>query len=284
MANISAKDVKALRESTGAGMMDCKNALTEAEGDSARAVEILRERGLSKAGKRAGRETAEGVVSVAVAGPLGALVEIGCETDFVAKTDNFQALAQQVADIVVGDADLLDVEKALAAKHGEGSVDDAIKAASATMGEHIELKRLARVDAGSGVAGGYIHAGGKLGVVVALAASKDEETLAPAAKGLAMHVAAVDPTPVAIDRAGVPAELVESEKAILRAQALESGKPENIVEKIVDGRINKFYAENCLLEQAFVKDPDTTVGKMLKAVDPEVSVSAFVRFKLGEAS
>ena len=284
MANISAKDVKALRESTGAGMMDCKNALTEAEGDAARAVEILRERGLSKAGKRAGRETAEGAVSVAVAGPLGALIELGCETDFVAKTDNFQTLAQQVADIVVGDADLLDVEKALAAKHGEGSVDDAIKAASATLGEHIELKRLARVDAGSGLASGYIHAGGKLGVVVALVASKDEATLAPAAKNLAMHVAAVDPTPVAIDRAGVPAELVESEKAILRTQAVESGKPENIVEKIVEGRINKFYAENCLLEQAFVKDPDTTVGKMLKAVDPEVSVSAFVRFKLGEAS
>jgi len=284
MANISAKDVKALREASGAGMMDCKNALKDAEGDTKKAVEFLRERGLSKAGKRAGRATSEGTVGFAIAGADASIVELGCETDFVAKTDDFQQLAQQVADLVASDASIDDAEKALAAKLGEGSVDDTIKATVARVGENIELKRVARVSAGQGIAGGYVHAGGKLGVVVALRSAAGSENLAAVARDISMHVAAVDPTPVAVDRDGVPADLVKSEKSILRKQAEQSGKPENVVEKIVEGRINKFYSEHCLLEQGFVKDPDTTVGKMLGEAGDGIAVAGFVRFKLGEAS
>lgn len=263
MANISAKDVKELRDSTGAGMMDCKKALKDAEGDPKKAVELLRERGLSKAGKRAGRETGEGSVGLAVQGAEAAVIELGCETDFVAKTDDFQDLARQIAELVAGDASLDSVEKTLAAQIGGKSVDEIIKETSGKVGENIQLKRVGRASVEKGVAGGYVHAGGKLGVIVALESAGGTAALEVAAKDLAMHVAAVDPTPVAIDRDGVSAELLESEKKILRTQALESGKPENIVDKIVDGRINKFYAENCLVEQPFVKDPDQSVGKML---------------------
>jgi elongation factor Ts len=280
---ISASEVKALRESTGAGMMDCKKALTDAEGDTQKAVELLRERGLSKAGKRAGRDTGEGAIAIALSGGNGTIVELGCETDFVAKTDDFQALAQQVADIAGANTGLSDADAVLVLADGSGTVADIISATASRVGENIVLKRVAQVSVEKGLAGGYIHAGGKLGVVVAVESSADAATLNDSVKGLAMHVAAVDPTPVSIDRSGVPAEALESERTILRKQALDSGKPENIVEKIVEGRINKFYAENCLVEQAFVKDPDTTVGKMLEAASSDVKVAAMVRFKLGEA-
>ncbi len=286
MAAISAQEVKALRESTGAGMMDCKKVLTEADGDPKKALELLRERGLSKVGKRAGRETSEGAIVISIDGPAATIIEIGCETDFVAKTDDFQGLAQRVGDVIVKDASVQDPAQALTLSLGDGTVDDAIKNAAATMGENIELKRVSRITS-DGVVGSYIHAGGKLGVVVALDVANDVDTagdIAGVARDLAMHVAAIDPTPVAIDRDGVPADLVESEKSILRKQAMQSGKPENIVEKIVDGRINKFFAENCLLEQPFVKDPDTSVGELLAGIDKQLKVASFVRFKLGEAS
>jgi len=280
MAGISAKDVKALRESTGAGMMDCKKVLTEADGDTERAIELLRERGLSKAGKRAGRETSEGSVAVAIEGTRGTIIELGCETDFVAKTDDFQALAQRIADAIVKDPSVESPEAALKLASGDGVIGDAITNAAATMGENIELKRVSHVNSGA-VVGCYIHAGGKLGVMVALDGGEGGD-FAAVARDLAMHVAAIDPTPIAIDRNGVSNDVIESEKKILRNQALESGKPENIVDKIVEGRINKFYAENCLLEQPFVKDPDTSVSKMLAGVNEQLKVASFVRFKLGE--
>ncbi len=282
MATISAKDVKALRESTGAGMMDCKKALTEAEGDAKKALELLRERGLSKAGKRAGRETSEGTIAISSAGGKGAIIELGCETDFVAKTDDFQSLAQSIADAVQSDGMADSPEKALALSLSDGTVESTITATAAKVGENVMLKRVSQVSVG-GTVGAYIHAGGKLGVMVAIDGGDSDEVSA-AARDLAMHVAAIDPTPIAVDRDGVPADLVESEKTILRNQALQSGKPENIVDKIVDGRINKFYAENCLIEQPFVKDPDTSVGKLLAGIDKALKVSTFVRFKLGEAS
>ena len=282
MATISAKEVMALRESTGAGMMDCKKVLTEAEGDPKKALELLRERGLSKAGKRAGRETSEGAIAVAVSGGIGAIIELGCETDFVAKTDDFQALAQAVADTVQANGSVASSEDALALAMGDGTVSDTITATAAKVGENVILKRVNQVSA-DGMVGSYIHAGGKLGVMVAIEGGNSEE-VAAAARDLAMHVAAIDPTPIAVDREGVSADLVESEKDILRKQALQSGKPENIVEKIVEGRINKFYSENCLVEQPFVKDPDTTVGKLLSGIDKGLKVATFVRFKLGEAS
>lgn len=279
---ISAQDVKALRESTGAGMMDCKKVLTEANGDPEKALELLRERGLSKAGKRAGRETSEGAIATSVSGKSGVMIELGCETDFVAKTDNFQSLAQKIADAIVAAGGVDGPEKALALELDGEAVEARITNAAATMGENIELKRVEAV-ASDSVVGTYIHAGGRLGVVVALGGAGDGD-FDGVARDIAMHVAAIDPTPIAIGRSGVPQDVLESEKTILRNQALQSGKPENIVDKIVEGRINKFYAENCLLEQPFVKDPDTSVSKMLAAVNGDLQVSSFVRFKLGEAS
>ena len=285
MASISAQDVKTLRESTGAGMMDCKKVLTEADGDPQKALELLRERGLSKAGKRAGRETSEGTIAIAIEGTTSVMIELGCETDFVAKTEDFQGLANEIATAIVNDGSAANVEQAQALKAGDETIEARVTNAAATMGENISLKRVERV-ASDTVVGSYIHMGGKLGVVVALSGGADgaDADYASVAKDVAMHIAAIDPTPIAIDRAAVPADLVESEKTILRNQALQSGKPENIVDKIVEGRINKFYAENCLLEQAFVKDPDTTVAKVLAASDAGLTVASFHRSKLGEVA
>jgi elongation factor Ts len=185
----------------------------------------------------------------------------------------------------MNDGSAANVQQAHALKSGDETIEARVTNAAATMGENISLKRVERV-ASDTVVGSYIHMGGKLGVVVALSGGADgaDADYASVAKDVAMHVAAIDPTPIAIDRAAVPADLVESEKTILRNQALQSGKPENIVDKIVEGRINKFYAENCLLEQAFVKDPDTTVAKVLAANDAGLTVASFHRFKLGEAA
>lgn len=277
---VSAKDVKTLREKTGAGMMDCKRALSDADGDLEKAVEVLRERGLAKAGKRAGRTTSEGAIGIATGDSGAAIIELGCETDFVAKTDDFQALAQEVANVVAASAGIDSAEAALAAPSGDGSVHDRITATISQVGENIELKRVGRVGASGGTAGGYVHAGGKLGVIVGLSGAGNDVL----AKDIAMHVAAVDPTPIAIDRDGVDATIVDKERELLRREALQSGKPEKVVDKIVDGRINKYYAEHCLLEQAFVKDPDQTVGGLVKAAGDGVAVTAFLRFKLGEAS
>ena len=278
--SISAKDVKSLRDSTGAGMMDCKRSLVDAEGDIERAKELLRERGLSKAGKRAGRDTSEGVIAFSLDGGRGSLIELGCETDFVAKTPDFQGLAQGVADAVLAVGAVADLDSALAASMGDGSVDDAIKAAVAKVGENVQLKRVASVEA-PGVAGGYIHGTGGLGVLVALETDKSGEDVDAIVRDVAMHVAAHDPTPIAIDRDDMPPEVVEKERSFLTNQALESGKPENVVEKMVDGRINKFFAENCLVEQKFVKDPDKSVRDLVAEAG---QVAHFVRFKLGEAA
>lgn len=287
MAEISAGDVKALRDSTGAGMMDCKRALADAAGDVERARELLRERGLSKAGKRAGRETSEGAVVFASNGGRGALIELGCETDFVAKTPDFQGLASSIAKAVLAANAVSDLGGALALPLDGSTIDDVVKAAGAKMGENIQLKRVATVDV-KGVTGGYVHGGGKLGVLVALETSLSGEVAETVARDVAMHVAAHDPTPIAVDRGDVSAAVIERERKFLTNQALESGKPANVVEKMVDGRMNKFFSENCLLAQGFVKDPDTTVRDLLanagKAAGGSIAVKSFVRFKLGEAT
>lgn len=285
--SISAKDVKALRDSTGAGMMDCKRALTDADGNVESALDLLRERGLAKAGKRAGRETSEGAVVFAAEDGRGVLIELGSETDFVANTPDFQSLAANVAKAILAVGGEADLASGLEAAMDGATVDDAVKAAGATMGENIQLKRVAGVEV-SGVVGGYVHGGGGLGVLLALETGASGDAVDDVLRDIAMHVAAHDPTPLAIDRDGVPAEVVEKERSFLTSQALESGKPENVVEKMVDGRINKFYAENCLLEQKFVKDPDKSVRELLadtgKAVGGELKVARFVRFKRGEAA
>ncbi len=286
MAGISASDVKALRDSTGAGMMDCKKALKEAEGDVEKAMELLRASGLAKAGKRAGRDTSEGAVVFSIDGGRGALIELGCETDFVAKTPDFQTLAQGVADAAAA-ANAGDVASALAAPMDGSTVDEVVKAAVAKVGENIQLKRVGCVSV-DGVVGGYVHGGGILGVLVALETDLSGDDVQGVAKEVAMHVAAHDPTPIAVDRDDMPAALVEKERAFLTQQAKDSGKPDNVIEKMVDGRINKFFAENCLLAQGFVKDPDKSVRDILaeagKAAGGEIKVASFVRFKLGEAA
>jgi elongation factor Ts len=281
VAEIAAKAVKALREQTGAGMMDCKRALAEADGDVEKATRVLRERGLAKAGKREGRATSEGVIAISQAGSAGGMVELGCETDFVARTDDFQALGTSLASAVAGDGSVSSVAALLEASVGGEKVADAISAAIAKLGENVVVKRVARIEAPGGQVGGYVHAGGKLGVIVGIAGDGPErETVA---KDVAMHVAAADPSPVAVSRDGIPPQLLEREREIYRGQALKEGKPEKVLDRIVDGKLNKFVAEICLVEQPFVKDPDKTVGDLLKGAG-DLSVTAFERFKLGQAA
>jgi elongation factor Ts len=289
MAEISAQDVKALRERTGAGMMDCKKALGEAAGNVERAIELLRERGLAKAAKREGRATTEGTVAIALAGPAAGIAELGCETDFVAKTDDFQSLAAEIAAAVAADARLTSPAAALEARVGGRKLSDRIAEAVGKLGENVQLKRVGRVAVdGAGRTGGYVHAGGRLGVVIGLATRGSGEAVDGLARDIAMHVAAADPAPVAVDRAGVPAELVEKERAIFRRQAEQEGKPAKILDRIVEGKIAKFYSDVCLLEQAFVKDPDRTIAQLLKdagaKIGSDVRVTGFARFRLGEGS
>lgn len=288
MAEISAQVVKDLRDRTGAPMMDCKKALSDANGDAAQAVALLRERGLAKAVKRAGKETSEGTIALATGDAAAALIELGCETDFVAKTPDFQALAGSLASAAVA-IGATTPDAVLAGNVGGAKGSDVIAAAISKMGENIQLKRVERLAvAGGGVAGGYIHAGGKLGVMIGLATTSREGGVSALAKDLAMHVAAADPSPVAIDRDGVPRDLLDKEAEIFRKQALGEGKPDKIVERIVEGRIKKYYGEVCLLEQPFVKDPDKTVSKLLADASARlgapIRVTAFVRFRLGETS
>jgi elongation factor Ts len=285
VAEISAKAVKELRDQTGAGMMDCKRVLADADGDLKRAGELLRERGLAKAGKREGRATSEGVISVSLDGASGGMVELGCETDFVARTDDFIALADSLSAAVAADAGVGSADALLDTEVGGEKVREKVTAAIAKLGENVVLKRVTRVDVeDSGLVGGYVHAGGKLGVIVGLCTGASGADAESVAKDLAMHVAAADPTPIAVDRDGVDAELLASERTIFRNQAEQGGKPEKVIDKIVEGRINKYLAEVCLVEQAFVKDPDRTVADLVKSLGEGSRVTRFVRFKLGEAT
>jgi elongation factor Ts len=289
VVEITAKAVKALRDRTGAGMMECKKALGEADGDADKAIEVLRERGLAKAVKRSGRATSEGTVAISLGDRVAGIVELGCETDFVAKTPDFQALAASLAKSVVEDAGIDRPEALLDATVEGEKVSEKISAAIGKMGENILLNRCERIAVdGSGKVGGYVHAGGKLGVVVGLATEASGEALDVLAKDLSMHVAAADPSPVSVDRDGVPQELIEREKDLFRRQAEQEGKPAKVIDKIVEGRIKKYYGEVCLLEQRFVKDPDKTLKQLLEEVGGQlaspVTVSSFVRFKLGESA
>lgn len=289
MAEITAAAVKALRDQTGAGMMDCKKVLKDADGDVDKAVELLRERGLAKAGKREGRATSEGVIAISLDGAAGGMVELGCETDFVARTDDFIGLAESLAAVVAGDASVDGPDALLARKLDGETIDDKVKAAIAKLGENVVIKRTARLGAeGGGMAGGYVHAGGKLGVLVALATGASGGAVEQAAKDVAMHVAAADPSPVSVGRDGVDAGLIESERGIYRKQAEQEGKPEKVIDRIVEGKVNKFLQEVVLLEQAFVKDPDRSIADLLadvsKETGSEITVAGFQRFKLGEAA
>lgn len=288
MGQISAKSVKELRDKTSAGMMDCKRALADADGNLEKAVELLRERGLAKAGKRGGRATSEGVISIVLAGSTAAMVEVGCETDFVARTDVFREFGDMLAQTVAGDAGIESPEALLEASVKDGKVGDVVAATSSRLGENIVVKRVKRLDAGEkGIAGGYVHAGANLAVIVILGTDSIGDAVSVLAKDLAMHVAAADPSPISIDRTGIDSALIESERTIFRNQAIQSGKPEKVIDKIVEGRINKYLSEVCLVEQAFVKDPDRTIGDLLRdvgsKVGTEIAVLDYCRFRLDES-
>lgn len=274
MAQITAALVKELRERTGAGMMDCKKALTAVEGDMDKAIDFLREKGLAAAAKKAGRIAAEGVVGsfVSADGKIGAIVEVNCETDFVAKTDGFKALVEKIAAHIVATKPA-DVEALLASELEGQTVEALVTASVAKIGEKISVRRFALYEAPEGVVAAYIHGGGKIGVIVELKGGNAE-----LGKDVAMHVAAANPS--YLERSQVPAAELEHEKEVLSEQAKNEGKPEKIIEKMVMGRINKYYKEVCLVDQEFVKDPDQTVGKLVKAAGAEVL--AFSRFQLGE--
>ena len=278
--SITAAAVSELRKSTGAGMLDCKKALEETGGDMQQAVDFLRKKGLAAAAKKAGRAATEGIVAVAISadGKTGALVEVNSETDFVAKTDKFQVFVADIANQVLvadpADNDALFAQDYL--KEPGKTVLAALNEAISMIGENLQIRRFARFTT-TGLVGAYIHAGGKIGVMVELTGSGD---LAPLAKDIAMHAAAA--APMNVRREEVAVEVLEREKEIYRDKARQTGKPENIIEKIIEGQVNKFYGEICLLEQNFVKDPDKTIQQLLKAAGADVTVNRFARFVLGE--
>lgn len=267
--SISAAQVKELRERTGAGMMECKKALVETGGDMDAAIEHLRKSGLAKADKKSDRVAAEGAIVTAQSGNRAVLVEINCETDFVAKDDNFRRFADQVAALAL-QADSVEALNAAPFEGGQ-SVAEAAKALVAKLGENIQVRRMAALET-EGTLGGYIH-GGRIGVLVAIKGG--DEALA---RDLAMHVAALNPAHRDVE--DVPADVIENEKQILVAQAQDSGKPPEIIEKMVTGRLNKRLGEITLTGQPFVKDGDVTVGKLLKSRN--AAVEGFVRLEVGE--
>ena len=291
MAEITAKMVKELREATGAGMMECKKALTEAEGDFEKAVDVLRTHGLAKAAKKAGRATNEGRVNVAVCkndARKGAVVEVNCETDFVALTDKFQDYCDTFTRAVVHNNPAT-VDELLESEYEGEKVGDALTEAIHIIGENMQISNFKRLEIeGTGALVPYIHMNGRIGVLVGFtfgneATATDERFLAMG-KDVAMQIAATNP--VSLDKDSVPEDIREHEFEIYKAQAAESGKPENIQEKIATGRMEKFYKENCLVEQDFVKDPDTTVGayiaKCAKEIGDDIKVVSFARIELGE--
>jgi len=286
VATITAKMVGDLRAKTGAGMMDCKKALTESAGDMEQAIDLLRKKGLSAAAKKSGRVAAEGMIAAAGDGRCGALVEVNSETDFVAKNEDFQNFAAGVVAVVL-EQKPADVEalKQLDFPGSGRNVAEELTHQIATIGENMNIRRFARLESVSGVTASYIHGAGKIGVLVQLDTEQaDHPKIAETAKMLAMHVAAASPQ--YLNRDEVPADVIEREKDIMRAKALESGKPENIIEKIIAGQINKFFGEICLLEQVYVVDTDHKVDQVVEALAKEVggkiTLSAYERFQLGE--
>lgn len=281
MAEITAALVKSLREKTGAGMMDAKKALVESDGDMEAAVDWLRAKGLSKAAKKSGRTAADGLVAVQVSddGKTGAIVELNAETDFVARNQQFQKALAGITLAALATDGTLDALKAAPAPEGDGAVDDMITRMIATIGENMSLRRTAQLKAEGAVAT-YVHNAetegmGKVGVLVALNGKGD---LLELGRKVAMHVAATAPAAATTDE--LDPALVEREKTVLTDEARESGKPDNVIEKMIEGRMKKFYKEVVLLEQSFVMDPDKTVGGFLK--DNGAELVGFVRFALGE--
>ena len=287
MANITAQMVKELRERTGAGMMDCKGALTETGGEMEQAVDLLRKRGLAKAAKKAGRIAAEGLIGLAVEGSQGVLVEVNSETDFVARNELFQGLVKMIANVALTLGS--DVEKIKAAKVGEITVAEAIADTIAKIGENMSLRRASSLSVANGVIGSYVHnsvdAGlGKIGVIVALESTGTGDELKRFGRMVAMHVAASNPQ--AVDPSGLDPDVVRREKEVLADKYKAQGKPANVIDKIVESGLKTFYKEVCLVDQAFIHDPDKSVSQAIKDAEGKVGapikVTGFVRYVLGE--
>ncbi len=291
MAEITASLVKELRDKTNAGMMECKNALKESAGDIDDAIKFLRERGAIKAAKKAGREAKEGIVHARIetAARSGVIVEVNCETDFVAKNENFQGFVSELAETVASSG-ATDLEGANSVAKDGGTLDDFVKAKVIELGENLQFRRMERFDVeGDGVVASYIHLGGKVGVLLEVGCGKQETAAADSfhelVKDLTLHIAAA--APAGISRDEIATDLVDTEKDLFRKQLVDSGKPPEILDKIIAGKLGKFYSSICLLEQGFIKDPDQSVGDLLasggKQLDDELTVRRFTRFGVGEA-
>jgi elongation factor Ts len=287
MADVTIEKVKELRERTGAGMMDCKSALSETGGDTEQAVDLLRKKGLAKAAKKAGRIAAEGLIGISVKGNKGVVVEVNSETDFVARNDFFQGLVKMIADVALSAG--ADVEKILQAKVGDGTVADAIAGSIAKIGENMTLRRAASLSVGQGVIATYMHNTvaeglGKIGVLVVLESAGKADELNRIGRMVAMHVAASNPQ--ALDAASLGADVIRREKDVLAEKFKAQGKPANVIDKIVESGLKTFYKEVCLLEQAFIHEPDKNVAQAVKEAEGKVGapikITGFVRFALGE--
>ena len=283
---ITAQAVKELRERTGAGMMDCKKALTETNGDMEKAVEVLREKGLAAAAKKAGRVAAEGIVKTFISEDMkkGAMVEVNCETDFVADNAEFIEFAGKVAEMAANN-DVSTVEELVALKYNDDkTVQEVLTELIAKIGENMTVRRFEKVAVENGVVQSYIHGGGRIGVLVQLACDSNSSELTQVAKDVCMQIAAANP--LFLSENEVDSKALETEKEIYRAQALNEGKPEKIVEKMVEGRIKKYYKEVCLLNQPWVKDADKSISKYLeeksKEVGSPITVQKYFRFERGE--
>lgn len=287
MANITAGMVKDLRDKTGAGMMDCKNALNETGGDMEAAIDWLRKKGISKAAKKAGRAAAEGLVGVAVDANTGVLLEVNAETDFVARNEEFKAFVKDASKLALKEGG--DLEKLLAAPMGSSSVQQTLTELVAKIGENMSVRRAAALSVSPGVVAAYVHNPaspelGKIGVLVGLKSTADKDKLSALAKQLAMHVAAA--APLALTQAHMAKDVVDREYAIQKDLAMQSGKPEAVVEKMMEGRMRKYYEETVLLQQTFVIDGETQIAKLIEKASKDlgapVEVEGFVRFQVGE--
>jgi elongation factor Ts len=287
MANISAQMVKELRDRTGAGMMDCKAALSETSGDMEASIDLLRKRGLAKAAKKASRIAADGLIGAAVTATKGVVVEVNSETDFVARNDFFQGLVKMIADVALTAG--TDVEEIKKAKIGNLTVADAIAESIAKIGENITLRRAAALEVKEGAIGSYVHSAvieglGKIGVIVALQSKGKADELRRFGKNVAMQVAASNPQ--AIDPSGLEPDLVRREKEVLADKARAQGKPANVIDKIVESGLKTFYKEVCLLDQPYIHDPDKSVAQAVKEAESQagapIKITGFVRYALGE--
>jgi elongation factor Ts len=287
MAEITASLVKELRDKTGAGMMDSKAALIETKGDVEAAVDWLRKKGLAKAAKKAGRVAAEGLIGAVVEKNKGVLVEVNSETDFVARNEQFQGLVKLIAQAALHNG--TDIEKLKSVKIGGSTVDEAVASAIATIGENMTLRRADILSVGEGVIGSYTHSSvadglGKIGVLVALESKGKPDVLADIARKIAMHIAAANPQ--AVEASGIDKTTIERERNVLADKARASGKPDNVIEKIVESGLKSYYKEVTLVDQAFVHDPSKSVAQTLKEVEGQagapVKISGFIRYALGE--